>query len=66
MDKETISILSNIVIAISTFIGVGAALVYYLTEILGSNTLQVILVEAEYFLVVLIFLIIIKRNINKE
>jgi len=66
MDKEIISILSNIVIAISTFIGVGAALVYYLTEVTESNTLQVVLVEIEYTLVVIIILIIIKRNINKD
>jgi len=66
MDKEIISILINTVIAISTFIGVGAALVYYLTEIIRSNTLQVVLVEVEYFLFVLIFLIVIQRNINKS
>ena len=66
MDKEIISILSNVVIATSTFFGVAAAIAYYLTEIIGKNLMHVILIELEYFLVVIILLILIERNIKSD
>jgi len=50
MNNEEISTLSNVVIAFSTLIGVGAAIAYYLKEVIKENPPFIILIEIEYFL----------------
>ena len=64
MDKEIVSVLASVVVAVSTFMGVGAAIAYYLREVIEKNVLQVVLIELEYFLVVIIILLFIERNLK--
>jgi len=64
MDKEIVSTLAGVVIAISTFIGVGAAIAYYLKEIIQKSFFNIVLIEFEYMLITFIILILIKRNIK--
>ena len=64
MDKGLVSTLAGVVIAISTFIGVGAAIAYYLKEIIEESLLYIVLVELEYLSLTIILLILIERNIN--
>ncbi|MAG02695.1 hypothetical protein CMI42_05135 [Candidatus Pacearchaeota archaeon] len=64
MNTQEISALANVTIAISTSIGVGAAIAYYLKEVIRESGLFIILLEIEYFLLIIIIPILIKRNLN--
>jgi len=64
MNREDVYTLATVVIAVSTFIGVGAAIAYYLKEIIKDNPFHIVLLEIEYILVAVITLILIKRNLK--
>lgn len=64
MKSQEVSTLASVVIAIPTFIGVGAAIAYYLKEIIKESGFFIVLVEIIYLLFTVIILLLIKRNLN--
>lgn len=64
IENEKISILSNVVIAFSTFIGVGAAIAYYLKDIKNSAGLFILLSEIIYILAVIFTIRLIKKRMQ--
>lgn len=57
MDKDSVSILANVVIAFSSFIGVAGALAYYMVEVRIFSFIHIIFSEVIYMLFMLIILI---------
>lgn len=56
MEKEEINTLANVLIAISTFIGVGGATAVYLTQFQNTSALTIILVEIIYVILTMLIL----------
>jgi len=65
MEREEVNMLSQAMIAISTFIGIGGATAYYLRQIQEVSTSNIILVEVIYILIT-IFLLYWIKNITKR
>ena len=64
MEKEKVSVLANVVIAFSTFIGVGGAIAYYMKDIRGISIGYIILTEIIYILVTIIALMGVKSKLE--
>ena len=64
MKKEDISVLSNVLIAISTFIGVGGTTAVYLNQFQNTSTIIIILVEIIYVILTLLILSWIKGGME--
>ena len=62
MDYERITAIATCVIAFSTFLGVLAAIIYYLYQIKDTKLLEVILWGIVYIDVNILFLYILKRG----
>ena len=62
MDYERITAIATCVIAFSTFLGVLAAIIYYLYQIKETNLIEVILWGIVYIDANLLFLYILKRG----
>lgn len=62
--KEEISLLSNVTMAFSTFVGVGGAIAYYMKEIRDSSIGYIILTEIIYLLAMIILLMSIKNKLK--
>ena len=65
MEKEEINTLSNIVIAFSTWVGVGSALAVYLAQFQDTSITTIILAEIIYILATLLILNWVKGGIKK-
>jgi len=59
MKKEKVSVLANVLIALSTFFGVGGAVAYYMKETLEKAVGYIILTEIIYVLAIVMILIVI-------
>ncbi|MBU3924169.1 MAG: hypothetical protein KJ592_04585 [Nanoarchaeota archaeon] len=66
MDKDMVSVFCGVVVAASTFIGVGAAIAYYLSELAKRNVFYVVFIEVIYFLAVVTLLVLTQRNIKMD
>jgi hypothetical protein len=64
MEKEEISVLSNIVMAFSGWVGVGSALAVYLNQLQSASTTTIILVEIIYILTTLLVINWIKGKLE--
>ena len=64
MKKEDISVLSNVLIAISTFIGVCGTTAVYLNQFQNTSTIIIILVEIIYVILTLLILSWIKGGME--
>ena len=64
MDKEEVYTLASVIIAFSTFTGVGSASAFYLTEIKTFTVSQILLTEVIYILMSVILLVGIKRGLR--
>ncbi len=64
MKKEELSVLSNVIIALSTFIGVGGATAYYMKEIQGSSLINIVLTEIIYVTLALVLIIWIMERLE--
>lgn len=65
MEKEEINILANVLIAISTFIGVGGATAVYLNQYQNTSGLVIILVEIIYVILTILILSWVKGGMKK-
>ena len=63
MKGEAVSVLASVIIAFSTFIGVGAASAYYMIEIKAFRITDIIMTEVIYMLMAFILLIGIKLRL---
>ena len=66
MKNQEISVLANVLIAFSTFIGVGGAIAYYVKEIQNSSIDYIILIEITYILTTAILLLGIKSKLESK
>ena len=64
MEKEDISIICNVVIAFSTFVGVGGALAYYMKEIRNLSVGYIILTEIIYLLAMVVLIQLIRGKLK--
>lgn len=66
MEREEILVLSNVVIAFATFVGIGGAFFYYMRSLDYFSTADIFLVEIVYVLIGLIVISIAKDKMKKE
>jgi hypothetical protein len=66
MEKENINILCQVVIAFSTWVGIGAAIAFYLTQFQHSEPTTIVLIELLYIAATIITLLLIKGGIKEE
>ncbi len=64
MEKEEVNVLTNVIIAFSTFVGVGGAVAYYMKEILSKEIDFIILALMVYILTGALTLLIIKGRLK--
>jgi len=64
MDRDQIFIISTAMLALSTFLGVLGALIYYAHQILEVNKLEIITMANIYIFVNIVFLYYLIRKIR--
>ncbi len=64
MKGQDVYIISTATMAFCTFIGVGSALAYYLTEIRKVTGMELLLSEALYLAVTLLFIWIVREKLK--
>ena len=64
MDKDTIMIIANVVIAFSTFAGVFGATAYYMKEIQGLSLKEIFSIEIIYVLATVLLILVIIDNLD--
>ena len=66
MTKEDIKIICEIISAFSTSLGVGAAIAYYLKNILNISLISLAFILAIYFSIILILIIYFIQKLKEE
>lgn len=64
MQKEIVEVLTRVVVAFATFVGVAGTMAYYMREIRGITTTQIFLTILIYIVVGIILTIEIKNKIE--